>query len=291
MKSRWIINLLLLLAVGILSLVAVIEPGIEQPAQAQVVTTLTLDQVKRVHINRPVRDDLVLLKSDSGNWVLERTPALPADNFKVNALIRLVEQKVVRSYPVSELELSRLQLDPPYATAIFNDTAIEFGSLEPLEGLRYLRVADQVLLVPDLYQHLIEAGYSQFVRRRLFEEGSRINRITLPDFSISREDPGWSVDPQQQVPADSLQQFIQRWQDAAALNVQAADSVDEGEAVKLVLAGRERGIKFLITAREPELVLVRPDLAIQYRMGSSGASLLTLAVPEAADEAQSAGTP
>ena len=291
MKSRWIINLLLLLAIGILSLVAVFEPGIEAPPEAQTVTALALDQVRRVHINRPVRDDLVLLKTGAGNWILERTPALPADNFKVNALIRLVEQKAVRSYPVSELELSQLQLDPPYATAIFNDAAIEFGSLEPLEGLRYLRVADRVLLVPDLYQHLIEAGYSQFVRRRLFGEGSRISRISLPDFSISREGGSWSVEPQQQASADDLQLFIERWQNAAALNVQAADAAEGGEVVDIVLADREQSIKFLITAREPELVLVRPDLAIQYRMGSSGASLLTLTKPGADDQDQAGGIP
>ena len=284
MKSRWIINLLLLVAIGILILVAYYEPGIDEQAEAPAITTLNKDQLRRIHLNRPVRDDLVLVKTAAQGWVIEHTPELPADDYQVNALQKLAEQKAIRSYPASGLDLAQLQLDPPYATAILNDTAIEFGSLEPLEGLRYVRVANQVHLIPDLYLHLIDAGYTQFVRRRLFGENTRFARIALPGFSIAKTDQGWTVDPQQEVSADNLQQFVDRWQVATGLNIQAADSAADGETVELIQADSGHSVNFVISAREPELVLVRPDLGIQYRMGDLGGSLLSVTVPEPADQ-------
>jgi len=280
MKSRWIINLLLLVAIGMLILVAYFEPGIDEQAAAPAITTLKMDQLHRIHLNRPVRNDLVLVKTAPQGWVIEHRPELPADDYQVNALQRLAEQKAVRSYPVAELDLVQLQLDPPYATAILNDTAIEIGNLDPLQGLRYVRVADQVHLIPDLYLQLIEASYTQFVRRQLFADNTRFARIALPDFAIAKTDQGWTVEPQQEVSADQLQQFVDRWQVATGLNIQAADSTVEGESVELIQAGTGNSVNFVIGAREPELVLVRPDLGIQYRMGELGGSLLSLSEPD-----------
>ena len=113
MTSRWLINLLLLAAIGILILVAYFEPGIDEQTEAPAITTLKKDQLRRIHLNRPLRDDLVLVKTSTRGWVIERTPELPADAYPVNALQRLAEQKAVRSYPAAELDLARLQLTPP----------------------------------------------------------------------------------------------------------------------------------------------------------------------------------
>ena len=281
MTSRWIINLLLLFAIGILMLVAYFEPGIHEQTETAAITSLQKDELRRIHLNRPVREDLVLVKNAARNWSIEHTPELPADNFQINMLQRLAEQKAVRSYPASELDLTQLMLSPPHATVVLNDTAIEFGQLEPLQGLRYVRVADRVHLIPDLYLQLIEASYTQFVRRRLFDENVRFASIDLPDFTVVNSDQGWTVEPPQEVSADALQQFAERWQAATAINIQAAEVPTEGDAVAFVQAGSGQRINFIISTREPELLLVRPDLGIQYRMGELGASLLNLSLPEA----------
>ena len=113
----------------------------------------------------------------------------------MNALLRLAEQEAVRSYAASELELSQLQLEPPYATVFLNDTAVELGNLEPIKSLHYVHVADRVHLIPDTYMQLIELSYTQFVRRRLFEKGTRIAAITLPGLSINKADQNWNIEP------------------------------------------------------------------------------------------------
>ncbi len=284
MKSRWLINILLLVAIGILSLVTHFKPGIDQQPQATPITSLKKDQLRRIHVNRPVREDLVFLKNASGHWDIERTPALPVDSLQMNALLRLAEQEAVRSYPVSELDLSQLQLEPPYATVFLNDTAVEFGNLEPIEGLRYVRIADRVHLIPDNYMQLIKLSYTQFVRRRLFGKDARIESITLPGLSIHKVNQNWDIEPVQEVSADDLQAFIERWQGATSLNIQAADPVEANEFVEIKLADNAGSIKYSIASREPELLLVRPDLGIQYRMGNTGSELLALTPPTAEEQ-------
>lgn len=279
MKSRWIINILLLVAIGALSLIAHFMPGTDEQPEAVSITGLSKDQLRRIHINRPIREDLVLLKNAAGNWDIDRTPALPADRLQMNALLNLAEQPAVRSYPAAELQLSQLQLAPPYATVFLNDTAVEFGNLEPIEGLRYVRVADRVHLIPDNYMQLIELSYTQFVRRRLFEKGARIEAITLPGMSLGKAKQEWVVKPEQEISADELQAFIDRWQEATSFNIHAATAVKGSETVEIKLKDHKNRIRFLIASREPELVLVRPDLGIQYHMGNTGNSLLQLTPP------------
>ena len=276
MKTRWIINLLLLLAIAILGLVAHFEPGIEAPQENPAITSLQPADVHRIHINRPIRDDLVLVRRTEDHWLLERSTPLPADDFKIRVLTRLAEQKPVRSYPGADMDLAALQLDPPYATAILNDTAVEFGNLEPIDDLRYVRVGDQVHLIPDNYIQLMETGFTQFVRPRLFDKGARIIALRLPGLGLSRTDQDWQLDPAQEITTDAVQAFIQTWQDASGLNVRAADPDKPGEPVEVLLEGSETPITLQIVSREPELVLARPDYGVQYRMGDRSTAMLTL---------------
>jgi hypothetical protein len=280
MTSRWLVNLLLLMTMVALGLVALYEPGIDKPAEAQAITALTAGQVERIHINRPLRDDLILVKHAQGDWWIDRATPLPADDFKVRALTGLVEQKPLRSYPATELQLADLQLDPPYAAAIFNDIAIEFGNLEPIDDLRYVRVNDRVHLIPDNYLQLMETSFTQFVRNRLFDAKSRVTAVQLPGLLVRETDNDWATEPPQQLSADILQQFLSIWQEAQAIAVQAGNPELDGEPVDISLAGAAQPVRFLIIAREPELILARPDYGIQYRMGNRAEALLTLDAAE-----------
>ena len=281
MKSRWVINFLIIVAIVVLTLVARFEPGIERPTGPEPVTGLTIDQVERIRVVRPLRDDLVLNRSATGDWSLGGEPALPADPFQAGALARLAEQKAARSYPVEDLDLAKLALDPPYANIILNDIRVDSGSLEPLQELRYVRVGEHVYLISDIYQHLLDADATQFVRRRLFGETARINELSLPGFRLHKFDGTWQVDPQQTISADVIQQFIDSWQQATALYVRTAGDSDSGEKITVTLDTSGEAIEFLIVAREPELILRRLDYAIDYRMGSSAGSLLDLTQPAA----------
>lgn len=281
MSSRTIINLLLLLAIVILGLVARYEPGIDAPANTEAITDIKADKVHRIHVNRPVRNDLVFVKQADKQWIMKHAVPLPADGFKIRALARLAEQKPVRSYPVEEMNLADLQLDPPYASAIINNTSVEFGILEPIDDLRYVRVTDQVHLIPDSYLQLMETGFSQFVRPGLFGKNQRITAIQLPELLVRKTDNAWETQPPQSANADVLSQFIDIWQQASSLHIQPANTDLDGEPIEISLANELPAVQFLIIARDPELILARPDYGIQYRMGSRSEAMLSLDAAQA----------
>ncbi len=285
MQSRWIVNLLLLVAIAALALVARYEPGIDQASQEQALTGLDQKQIDTVRIHRPPRDDLVLVQQQGAGWVIASHTALPADQLQVSALTRLAQQKAVRSYPVAELDLARLALQPPRASVMLNDVQVDFGDTEPLEGLRYVRVGARVHLIPDLYQHLIDAGFGQFVQRRLLPEATPVSSLRLPAFSVNKADRDWMIEPRQDVSADQIQQLIDNWQQAAALSVTSTDAQAAGERIEVVLDDPAQPLLFIIVAREPDLVLLRPDQGLEYHLGDRSDQLLALPQP-APEQAQ-----
>jgi hypothetical protein len=285
MRSRWLINLLLLAAIGLLALVALYEPGIEPEPETQTVTALQQGQIDTIRIHRPPRDDLVLARGDHDEWFIEGQTRLPAEPFQVNALLRLAEQAAARSYPASGLDLVKLGLDPPRASVMLGSTQVDFGVSEPLGGLRYVRVGDQVHLTPDIYQYLIDADFTQFVRRQLLPAQAAIRGLRVPAFALTKTGHDWEIEPQQELTADRVQQLIDNWQQASALRVKGAAVTAGGERIEVLLDDPAQPLVFLITAREPELVLLRPDLGIEYHMGDLGDSLLAFPQP-ATEQAQ-----
>ncbi|TCK17106.1 hypothetical protein DFR30_0326 [Thiogranum longum] len=273
MKSRWLTNILLFTTIVILILIARYEPGIEE-ADVETVIPLNTSDIERVSVTRPLRDELLLEKDKDGFWWIMREPRLPAETFQVNALTRLAEQTVTRSYPVSDMNLGQLELDPPRASLTLNQTRIDFGGIDALENQRYLRVGDQVKLVPDLYLYRVEAGYTQFVRRKILPQHTHITSLTLPGLTLEKGDSGWLLSPTRDISGDDVQQFIDSWQAATAINVREADSQPQGERLTIRLAEQQQPVELVITSRKPELVLARPAFGIEYRMGDIAARLL-----------------
>lgn len=278
MKSRWFINLLLLSGIALLTVVIRLEPGVEKEPPAVKVTELAREQVNRIHLQRDRHADLLLKKNAAGLWLIQHDPLLPADSFHVNALIKLADQEAVRNYPVSELDLARLELDPPASGITLNQTRVDFGRQEALESLRYVRRGDQVLLIPDLYQYLVDADYSQFVRRRLFDQDRHITALHLPDFSLQKDASQWNIDAQLQASADDIQNFIERWQTASALLVKKADEPGD-QTIHIELDNPAEKISFRMSKKDNELLLIRDGSGIQYHLGNENDRFLKLTRP------------
>ena len=184
-------------------------------------------------------------------------PDIPADAFQVHTILSLLQATSVRSYPVDAIDLSGPGLDPPGASIMFNGTWIAIGDIDPIDSLRYVRTDTTIHLVADRYQHLLNAGYNNFVRRRLL--------------------PG----------ADAINTLIANWQRASALFIRRFQAGDYSETVSLTLSGRSEPVVFTVVARTPDLVLARPEWGIQYHLpADTGQALLSLpSVPDIGQEA------
>lgn len=278
MSSRTLLNLALALLVLLLVAVVWLRPGLEQDESPPALTTVLPDGVTSINITRLEAEPLGFRKQGN-DWFVDEDPLIPADNFQVRNILGLLEAGSVRSYPADALELTALGLDPPQASILFNNVRVSIGGIEPIDNLRYIRTASTVHLVDDRYQHLLNASYYNFVRRRLLPEDARISGLHLPGLALQQTDGvDWRLEPEMPgVSADSIDALIGNWLRASALFIRRLQPGDYTETVTLTLSGRDEPVVFTVVSRSPDLVLARPEWGIQYHLpAENGLDLLSL---------------
>jgi len=293
MSARTLLNLVLLLAALGLALVAYFKPGMKPADVPRPITTrLTPEQAGGIAVERLSRDPLKFSKRDGRWFLVADNRELPAADFQVQAMLRLLEATATRHYPAASLDLAALGLKPPQARVVMDDVDFRFGTTDALENQRYVQVADTVYLIDDQYQHLLNADWSNFVSRQLLEGRGAITRLELPDMTLAyADDAHWRLDPAKEgVGADALQTLVENWQNATALLTRRYEGGAAGETVTVHTRGSDEPIVLRIVSRKPDLVLACPDWGIQYQMpGSEADSLFTLSQPAPEPAAESAG--
>jgi len=276
MSSRSLLNLAMAGIVIGLGLAAWFRPGLEPPPAPQPLTALTPAQVTRIQITRQQRPALVFARQGDG-WLLAGDPPLPASPFQLNALLAILQSLPERHYPADTLDLRELGLDPPQATIVLDDTTtLQIGNTEPLDNMRYIRYGATIYLVADRYQHLINADRTNFIERRLLDPAASITRLILPELTLKQTaDGNWETLPEKpDSSADAIQQLVTNWQQASALYVRPYQQGTTGTRISLELAGNATPVVFELLSREPELVLARPDLGIEYHFSNGAAERL-----------------
>jgi len=297
MASRTLLNIVLLLAVLGLALVAWFRPGVKPVDTPRPITSgLTPEQTGSITVERLTRDPLKFSRRDGRWFLLAENRELPAADFQVQALLRLLEATATRHYPAGSLDLAALGLQPPQARVAMDDVDIRFGITDALQNQRYVQVGDTVYLIDDQYQHLLNAAWPNFVSRQILEARGAITRLELPEMTLAyTEDGHWQLDPGQEgVSADALQTLIENWQNATALLTRRGDDSTTGETVTVYTRDTTLPIVLRIVARAPDLILARPDWGIQYQLpGAEADSLFTLPqpAPESAGEPSGGDTP
>ena len=277
MNTRTLLNLILALAVVVLATLTVLEPGKAPPAPANpTVTPLKAAAVNTIRIERP-DEPPVVLERQGEQWRMTAPRALPAYGVRA-AMMSAAAEAESMSRVDQPCDLTKFDLDPPRATLTLNDTALRFGDIDPLHQRRYLLVGDQIHLVSDAVYPLISRGWEHFVDPALLTGEARIEAVALPDgTTLSHGEPGWTVTPPQEgLSADAPTLLHDAWRFGRALDVSAYSGDEpEHQAVTLTLEGGNT-LRFLILARDPELLLARPDLGLVYRMADDGRALLSL---------------
>jgi hypothetical protein len=276
MSSRSLLNLAMAGIAILLGLITWLRPGLEPPPVPQPLTALNPAQVSAIRITRLQRPALTFTRQENG-WLLAGDPPLPASPFQLNALLAILQAQPERSYPADTLDLQELGLDPPQATVALDDTAtLLIGNTEPLDNMRYVQYGSTVYLVADRYQHLINADRTNFIDRRLLDDAAVITRLTLPDLTLAETADGhWELLPDDpDISADDIQLLLTNWQQASALYIRPYKQGTAGTRISLELAGNAAPLVLELVARDPEFILARPDLGIEYHFSSGTADRL-----------------
>ena len=245
-------------------------------------TTLARDKIDRIVITHPKAKDVVLHKSGK-QWTIVQPVTVPADHYEVNSVLDLASLKRQETMSTKGLKLSELGLDPPQYTVKLNDTLIKVGNVEPLRYRRYMQVGDQVALVENPPQEALGSDYADLVSKHLLPKGARIEKIQLPDLTLTRSEDGkgWQLMPADpKAPAAALQELIDNWKNATSMwnKLAPADAKPPKDAQYAdVTLKSGANLRFLIAKHDPQLILQRDDIHVRYALGKDwGDKLLEL---------------
>ena len=280
-RSRWLLDITLLALIGLLAAIAYFQPGIEKPKPVPALTTLQPDEVRRMELVYPDERRVVLVR-EGDQWWLSQPVRMPADRFRAETLVNLVQATSLAQYPVARVDLAKFKLDKPLLEVRFNDLEVAFGDTEPLQSRRYVRVGDAVHLITDQLYSFLNAKPTDLVSHALLPEGVRPVRITLPllqeqegaeqpfagEVTLRFEDSRWVVEPPREgVSQDAVNALVDGWRFAHALEVQPlSEPAKPLGTVTLQLEGDEHPLVFDILEVKPDLVLARRDVGLRYQL-------------------------
>jgi hypothetical protein len=279
-RRAWL-NLALLVVVVVLAVLAVYQPGIEPPPVSPPLTGLVPAAVARIAVERPEQPTVVIERRD-GRWHLTDPLVLPANRFRVENLLEVLEARSDRQLDAPTLELGRFGLDPAKASLQVDGVRLEFGDTESLSGKRYVRIGDTVHLTADRFYHQLTDGAPGFAHLGPLGTGPDPVAIELPDLTLRLDQGRWLVDPDPGYPADAVSRLVEAWRSLQAITVRTFEPREGGRPVTVTLRDQAEPLRFALFETPNALVLARPEAGVQYHLPMDAAErLLRVTVPTA----------
>ncbi len=283
-QSRLLLNLGLLALVAVLGVFAYWASNRGDETETARVTEHSAATIEHIVIHRAEGPDIELSRSGE-RWHLDAPFDMPASTYRSAQVAGLLEETSHARYDATELDLERYGLQPSKATVSLDQTVIELGDVNPVNSYRYVLVDGQVHLVSDTLYDALEGDPTSFIDTQLLPEDAQIEHIQLPETRLSKvPDGGWTIEPEQpELSADDIQRLVDEWRRTNALWVKPYDESPATARVVIRLVEGDE-LEFIVTRTEPDLVLARPKLGIQYRLVADKAEALLQLRPEPAKE-------
>ncbi|VAX11086.1 hypothetical protein MNBD_GAMMA25-1482 [hydrothermal vent metagenome] len=271
MTSRTRLNLALLLIVLSLMTIVVLEPGKTPEPEAVLLTNLNSSDINKIKITR--RDiDTIVLEKKSDHWKMLSPYTLAANDYKVEAVMKLLKIESAAQYDINQLDPVNYGLINPAVSILFNDSPqIDFGNLEPLHKQRYVRIDQQLHIIPDYYYYQLVSSVTDYLDHALIHEGEKITRIELPELTLALIDKKWTLSPENKnYSADAFTDLLNEWQYAHAVELRPLTKPrkNTGKSIRIFLQGRDIPIEYSLYQMEDEFILSRVDKNIEYVMAA-----------------------
>jgi hypothetical protein len=272
MKSRLFLNLGLLAIIAVLGILAFFEPG-KKEAEKQALAAVDENTLTMVTLKN--KETITFEKKD-GHWRLTAPLQAPANEIRVRQLVDIAKSGIDAQYPVQAEDLAKFELDKPKATLILGNTTLVFGGSDPINMRRYVQAGDTLYLVNDDFFHHLTASATDYVDKKLLPENAKVREISIPGLkAVLGPDGRWTREPPSEAKPD-LGELATLWATARAIDVRRLEKPVQGDAVRIGLA-EGNPVEFVIVQREPDLVLARQDLGLQYELtGETARQLLNL---------------
>lgn len=283
--QRSVLNLCL--GVAALGLGAAVIFSHKEDSKGPTLTPFTAETIEHIRIEHP-GSPAIELQKEKGVWHLTAPVKSEADPFDVNGILEVASLEAQATLDPATVSAKELGLDPPAYTVTLNNQTLEMGGVEPIKFRRYVRTAGKIALIADPPSAALDADYSDLVTRKLLPADAVIQSIELPEFTIRRSDDGksWALSHgDNDVTSDAKQKLVDAWKSARALWNAAAPKELKGE--RAVVTTQNGPLEFIITQRQPQLILARKDLNVSFTLSEElMKQMLQLEAPKQSDKTE-----
>jgi hypothetical protein len=270
MKSKLLVNLLLVLLLTGLVVYALVRPKEADPGIR--LTQLRRDEINRIAVERRGSPSIQLEKRDGG-WRIRAPLQTRADPIQVDRLTDIATATVRHKLTVGDARL--YDLDPPQLKLTLNDQVFAFGRVNDVTNEQYVATAGAVYLVAPFYGYGIPAEVTKLVSRKLLDDAEVPVGFDFGAYRIVRDEQGtWTVEgewPAQQgkpLSQDDFNRWADEWRLTSSLGAEPRRGAHGKERV-VVKFKDGRKVAMEIVQKQPEFLLVRGDENMQYRIGAA----------------------
>ncbi len=272
MKSRWVVNLVLLVLVaGIAAFLYLRPKPVENKPQSYQVSKLDPHGFKSLRIEVPNKKPVVLEKQQ-GRWRLMEPVQGRADLASVGRVLSIVIASTPDKFPATDL--ARFGLDNPALKVHVDNEEFSFGMYHPVTGAQYVGYKDAVYLLPTVFSEAASMQPLEFLDKHpldLNEEITGFDFAGLEQWEQSRlsmelQNGKWKVSAMQAKPKQSeINDWLSsNWQRLEAKSVEPFKPDSQPHPWFSVKLKNGKTIKFLKMQESPELLLVREDEGLLY---------------------------
>ena len=262
MSKRWLINYLLLTLIIIFTWIGTRYPVREdQKIDRASITGLEAQAIRDIRIE--TADHRIALQKLDDRWMLTEPVRWYANNISSQRIASMAELKPDSSLPRQQIDLGELGLAIPKAVVTLNDKKVLFGDTNQIGNRRYLLVEPNVYLYNDSFYPFINQGLPVFIDSRLLPPAEALQQLKSSSFTLSRLGDSWDSSDPAHTPG-ALGELISNWQDKQANRVKPfKDGAMPLKKFTAVLVD-DRQIEFFVMSIQPEIIIARPDLGLQY---------------------------
>ncbi|MDP2240922.1 MAG: DUF4340 domain-containing protein [Burkholderiales bacterium] len=275
MTRSWLLNAALLAAIAALAAFIYLKPKPDETGTFPL-SALKADEITLLRLERASRPQIVLEKT-SGQWLITAPIAARADPLQVQRLLAILDARAPTR--LAAADLARFDLDRPVARLTLNTQAFSFGLINTVAREQYVLTGNTVYPVELRYGAALPADVTQLISKQLFADGEVPVVFEFSSFAVRRVDGKWittsndGTNPADALSQDDLHRWVDNWRLASALRVAPHAASRAQDKVKIKLENGTE-LTLAILQREPELVLLRPDLGLQYSFVADAAKRL-----------------
>ncbi len=261
MQSRTLLNIALLLVVALLGAYAYLDSRQQAPEQRPRLVPLAPEEISRIEIAHNQRR--IELRKDGERWRMLHPIDIDANAFRIDTLLNMLDTASHATYAASTLALEKYGLADPATSVRFNDIAVYFGIVNPINDYRYVRSGDSVHLIDDHFYPLLSSQTGTLVARELLGSDAEIEKLELPDHTLYRDDNDrWHSD--KELGGDAISETLYQWRNGQAFGVHNYMPRKSLGNISVHLAGRTEPVRFIVSDRDPWLIIARPELDLEY---------------------------